>query len=1042
MEQEQVYGRASRKMEGGDSGHAMLAVVTDGPGPTATDRSRAFRERARLEADRYGPDPWIFVRELLQNSRDAGAQGVSLTVGEAPRGDAPGGETTTVEWVSCYDDGEGMTFEHARRYLFALYASSKEDRKNQAGKFGVGFWSILRFDPTTILIRSYPRGGVPWAVRLDGSLERAEHVEPPTRPGTEIVLERPRRDSRLEHRVYDAVWQSARYLHLRDDVDRPLPVTINGRSANAEFSLSAPSASFRRRSVRGVVGLGRAPRVELFCRGLRVRSAACLEDLVAPAGRHTARIRVQFPELPAGLAPQALLESDALEVMLSRSDARDGRALARLVKLAQRELERLVERQLSFARPLPWYQRITERVRSRLRDSLALRTMVGAGVGAVGAVALSLWLWGDRSTTQTDEPEPPLPVAGGPGVSAAAPTSRTYEDLGRRYRGPRVDVLAPSAAEPVELRYEPAGTGLHFAALIFPNLRDDGAPDHEATVRVVGPYRGARCERERDCVDVSLPTRGKGVVRIPVPTGHRVIDGSTTLGGDVVPLLVTAAGHPALDLGDGAEGMLRYRTTPAVDPGRPPAVQVVDGIPSGLRREARALRHLPVNERVGKLLAYVKGSVAYDRSPEMARRHAEALEQGQGFIERTLALGKGDCDVQNGLLVALLQAADVPARLAVGYLGVEGQALPWLHAWVEYRDDSGHWQIADASERAATRPPAVVASAAPPEVESPQSPSANPPESPASVAPAAAGAEPSEPPPSPAAAAADDSAGPPTPAPAVLPSEPPVPASSSASAGPTDADEPWPRWMAPGLAVLLALGAGITVMSGRTRRAFNLDGSADLSRLLQGVLQQPGAFGSMSALLYRPLVPLIGDRAISLQRARELAAKGRLYRTNDRVPLAMKASQGGVAVLDGASPEGHTVADALGAIDLDLWDGRLRASWTTPLVDELNRMLRQRGERWSLRVAPEISGRIAALDLSSLKARVPGVHGSRVVLVDARCPWLVEAEARHSSAPRAAVFAVLDEITDLLDLPEDRRATLLSEGARAALLESFPSRAP
>src|SRR5690606_16447656 len=196
----------------------------------------------------------------------------------------------------------------------------KEDRKNQAGKFGVGFWSILRFDPQSIIIRSQPREGAPWAVRLDGSLERAEHVEPPQRPGTEILLERPRGDGRLEHRIYDAVWQSARYLHRRDAPEQALPITINGRAANAEFALEAPSASFRRRSVRGVVGLGRAPRVELFCRGLRVRAAACLEDLVAPAGRHTARIRVQFPELPAGLAPQALLESDALEVLLSRSD--------------------------------------------------------------------------------------------------------------------------------------------------------------------------------------------------------------------------------------------------------------------------------------------------------------------------------------------------------------------------------------------------------------------------------------------------------------------------------------------------------------------------------------------------------------------------------------------------------------------------------------------------------------------------------------------------------------------------------------------------
>ena len=98
--------------------------------------------------------------------------------------------------------------------------------------------------------------------------------------------------------------------------------------------------------------------MELFSRGLRVRSAACLEDLLSPAGRHSSWMRVQFPELPGGLAPQALLESPDLEVMLSRSDARDTRALGRLVRLAQRELERLIERQLAAARPLPWRSRL------------------------------------------------------------------------------------------------------------------------------------------------------------------------------------------------------------------------------------------------------------------------------------------------------------------------------------------------------------------------------------------------------------------------------------------------------------------------------------------------------------------------------------------------------------------------------------------------------------------------------------------------------------------------------------------------------------
>ncbi|HLA77902.1 MAG TPA: ATP-binding protein, partial [Vicinamibacteria bacterium] len=70
---------------------------------------RSFQERAR-EAERYGSDPWVFVRELLQNARDAGAQRVHLTTVEHH------GLTS----IRCRDDGSGMSFEHARRYLRPL----------------------------------------------------------------------------------------------------------------------------------------------------------------------------------------------------------------------------------------------------------------------------------------------------------------------------------------------------------------------------------------------------------------------------------------------------------------------------------------------------------------------------------------------------------------------------------------------------------------------------------------------------------------------------------------------------------------------------------------------------------------------------------------------------------------------------------------------------------------------------------------------------------------------------------------------------------
>jgi len=962
-------------------------------------RSTAFRERARLEAGRYGPDPWIFVRELLQNSRDAGARTVSFVVRD---GDGQ-------ERILCRDDGEGMSFEHARRYLFSLYASSKEDAKNQAGKFGVGFWSILRFEPSAITVRSRPRHGPGWGLRLDGALEHATHVDPPQAIGTEIVLERAGGDGRLDHRVYDAVWQSARYLCARDEPDRALIITVNDRPANAEFTLPAPSAAFRRGSVRGVVGLGPAPRVELFSRGLRVRSAASLEDLLAATGRHTARMRVRFPELPGGLAPQALLESDKLEVMLSRSDARDTRALAKLVRLGQQELERLIETQLSHTRPLPLTQRVWVTLRARLRDSMLLRAAMGTVAGLALALALGWNLWGRPAA------HPPSIAAEGParGRSHGTERARAYRDLGARYRGPKVDVLSPAAAEPIPLSYEPSDLRLYFAALRFMSLAVDGSPILRPVAEDLEPYPGYACEHP--CIRVRLPVASEGPsTRIPVPTGYRIAANSTTLDGQPLPVHLSAEGDPAIVLRKGKAGTLEFRASPGQAPGTLPPLQMVAALPKDLQAFARRLRSEPVLHRVHTLLALVQDRVRYDRGPDVAERHATAQAAGSGFIERTLEIGAGDCDVQNGLFVALLHAAEVQARLAVGYVGRSGQVHPWLHAWVEYYDPQLQvWAVADASEssgqtQVASDPGNLLLRADPSEVPGLDAPVSG----------------------LPSLSSQGATNGPPaTPNDAVA-----RPQSFLGWVRHLDRRNPW---FSRGLPlVFLVLGAW-SWATGRTRRAIKLDHRADLSRLLQGVLQQPAAFGNFSALFTRPLVPLSTGQAISLNRARELAAAGRLYRTQTRPKLARKAARFGTAVVDARLPEGRTVADALGAIDLDHWAQALDASFASALTERINEYARSRGEDWCLRLTRDSSAQVVVLDLAPLGVQAPGIRGTRVVLVDHQCTWLLDATLLAQSAPQAAVFTVLDRVAERLDLPTSRRARLLSGGARRALVEGF-----
>jgi transglutaminase-like putative cysteine protease len=964
---------------------------------------RAFRERARQEAERYGSDPWVFVRELLQNARDAGAGRVGLTV------EARDGQETVV----CQDDGEGMSFDEARRYLFALYASRKEGQKNQVGKFGVGFWSILRFEPVEIIIRSRPTRGPGWGVALDGQLEHAVAVEPPDRPGTEVILRRLGHDAALAQHVHDAVWQTARHVTRRDDPQLAMEIEVNGQRVNAEFELPAPSSSFHRRHLRGVVGLGPTPRVELFSRGLRVRSAARLEDLLAVSGGHSASMRVKFPELPDGLAPVALLESADLEIMLSRSDVRDTRALARLIRLAHRELRRLVERQLAVVRPASW----SWRARAWLGDRLPARSLLrGSAALAMGVLVVGMLVRHNDlpgplpvaaplpQTSPAQAPIAAITVAARPRPSVVLP----FQDLGSLYQGPTVEGPDLGEAPAVPLRYRPRHGRYHFAALTFPRLGPDGAPLPEEAVAPGLPYPPAICMRRR-CLQVDLVVRATGrAIRIPVPTGHRVVTGSVRMKGHAVRLRATAEGQPMVVLDRPAVGTLHYQTVAAGDPTPPSRPRAPALLPASLAGVADQLRALPVHRRVAALLRLVQQRVSYDDSAPTAALHRAALARREGFIQRTLAIGAGDCDVQNGLLVAIAQAAGVPARLAVGYVADDGQVQARLHGWVEYRDE-GRWYIADATVTSSPRLPPTPHQPLPGGEPAVASGNATTP-----AAPTTAPAE----------------------APAARPIAPQAPPAVGAMLRIIARPGPPPRtFVLPmGLLALAALG---WLFGTRTRRAFKLDARIDVAKLLRGLLQQPRAFGTLGALMHRPLVPLANGRAISLAKARDLGHSGRLFATLHGSPLAIAAASAGAVVVDQGSDEGQAVVDALGAVDLDAWAAMIETATDDPLLADVNRILRSHGEEWAVKASRAVSGGLAALDLAHLGDKIPHAFGTRLVLIDVEQPWFAQARQRHSVQPQTAIFMVLDEVARRLGLTASERASLLGECAAAAILECF-----
>jgi len=83
-----------------------------------------------------------FVRELIQNSLDAGAGRIDVLLSEEQ-------DDLLIEVI---DDGEGMDREIIERYLLTLFRSSKERDLTKIGKFGVGFVSLFSLNPRLVVV--------------------------------------------------------------------------------------------------------------------------------------------------------------------------------------------------------------------------------------------------------------------------------------------------------------------------------------------------------------------------------------------------------------------------------------------------------------------------------------------------------------------------------------------------------------------------------------------------------------------------------------------------------------------------------------------------------------------------------------------------------------------------------------------------------------------------------------------------------------------------------------------------------------------------
>ncbi|MBT3218272.1 MAG: hypothetical protein HN348_04220 [Proteobacteria bacterium] len=207
-------------------------------------------------------DPHAFVRELIQNSLDAGASSIEVVMDYAD----------AILTVAVIDDGSGMDRETIEGYLLTLFRSTKEDDLTKIGKFGIGFVSLFAIGPTQVVVDT-GRDSI-WlqvVFAADRSYTLYEKEDP--YEGTTVTLNLERKAKEAQ-KTCELIHQSAeKWCRF---VDADIFTTASGiaqgwdaRLISADFTVDSPMlVQSESDGFLAIMGPSPSPQVGFYCRGL------------------------------------------------------------------------------------------------------------------------------------------------------------------------------------------------------------------------------------------------------------------------------------------------------------------------------------------------------------------------------------------------------------------------------------------------------------------------------------------------------------------------------------------------------------------------------------------------------------------------------------------------------------------------------------------------------------------------------------------------------------------------------------------------------
>lgn len=175
-------------------------------------------------------DPYACLREMIQNSIDAGSSSVDIWFEFKPADQPPNG----IMLLHVDDTGEGMTRRVIDTKLTQLFSSSKENDLTKVGKFGIGFVSVFALEPNAVILDT-GKDGEYWRIIFKEDRHFDRIILPTPVEGTQIQIVKMTTQEeylKAKKRSLDTIRYWCKHVEAE--------ITFEGKVINEEFRLGNP----------------------------------------------------------------------------------------------------------------------------------------------------------------------------------------------------------------------------------------------------------------------------------------------------------------------------------------------------------------------------------------------------------------------------------------------------------------------------------------------------------------------------------------------------------------------------------------------------------------------------------------------------------------------------------------------------------------------------------------------------------------------------------------------------------------------------------